>query len=84
MCKHIYYILVNITLSVPDKLYERMKKHSEYRWSRIAAQAFEKIMDRAEIMDELLDAGFEKNNKKIKEISNRIRKKELLSKKPKK
>ena len=31
--------MANLTLSVPDALYEEMKRHPEIRWSEVARQA---------------------------------------------
>ena len=36
----------NLTLSVPDQLHERMRKHPEIKWSEVARQAFAEKVDR--------------------------------------
>jgi len=40
---HIAHIthMTNITLSVPEKTYKRMKRHPELKWSEIARQSIE-------------------------------------------
>jgi hypothetical protein len=38
----------NLTLSVPDELHERMRKHPEIKWSEVARQAFEEKVEKLE------------------------------------
>ena len=44
----------NITLSVPEELHRKMRKHTELKWSDIARQAFEKKLKEIELMANLL------------------------------
>jgi len=44
----------NMTLSVPDDLYEEMKRHPEIRWSEVARQALRKKLDDLKRLDALL------------------------------
>ncbi len=46
--------MVNMTLSVPDSLHKEMLRHSEFRWSDIARQAFEKKIQEVHWIDKLL------------------------------
>jgi len=46
--------VTNLTLSVPDDLYEEMKKHPEIRWSEVARQALAKKLDDLRRLDALL------------------------------
>lgn len=46
--------MVNLTLSLPDQLYERMQQHRELKWSEIARQAFQKKLIEIEIMEKIL------------------------------
>ena len=46
--------MTNLTLSVPDDLYEEMKKHPEIRWSEVARQALVKKLDDLRRLDALL------------------------------
>ena len=39
--------MTNITLSIDDSVYKRMKKHSEVKWSEVARKA---IVDRLETL----------------------------------
>ena len=43
----------NITLAVPEELHEKMKKHSEIRWSEVARKAISQKMEDLEIMDRI-------------------------------
>ena len=57
MCLHIIQIvmaMVNITLSVSEQLYKKMKKHTELRWSDIARLAFEKKLLELDLIERLL------------------------------
>ena len=45
--------MANITLSIPEILYARMRAHSEYKWSEIARKAIEQKIDEAEFLDDL-------------------------------
>ena len=40
--------MANITLYIPDELYEKMKKHKEIKWSEIARQAIEVFIQQLE------------------------------------
>ena len=44
----------NITLSVPEELHKKMRRHTELKWSDIARQAFEKKLKDIELMEGLL------------------------------
>ena len=46
--------MANITLSVPEEMLEKMKRHTELKWSEIARQAFEKKLKEIELMEKLL------------------------------
>ena len=45
--------MVNMTLSVPEKLHEKMRMHPEFKWSEIARQAIEERINDAELLDDL-------------------------------
>ena len=48
--------MANLTLSVPDGLYEEMKRHPEIRWSEVARQALAKKIEDLQRLDSLLAA----------------------------
>ena len=43
----------NITLSIPDSLHKRLKKHREIRWSEAIRAMLEKRLEDLELMDDL-------------------------------
>lgn len=45
--------MANLTLSLSDALYARMREHSEYRWSDIARRAIEQKLVDAEMIEDL-------------------------------
>lgn len=59
--------MANMTLSVPDKLYTKMKQHTEMKWSDIARQAFERKLEEIEFMEKIL-----KRSKLTEEDAERI------------
>jgi len=44
----------NMTLSIPEELHKKMKRHTELKWSDVARQAFEKKVDEVEFMEKVL------------------------------
>ena len=65
---------VRISLSIPRSLAERMKKHSEYQWGKIAASLFERVLERSETVDDVITAASRGDLGKIKRISEQLRK----------
>ncbi|MFQ5815324.1 MAG: hypothetical protein ACE5G7_02390 [Candidatus Hydrothermarchaeaceae archaeon] len=63
--------MANITLSVSDDLYEKMKKHSEVRWSEVARKAIRKKIEDLEMLDKLTSKS-KLTEKDVEEISDRI------------
>lgn len=45
--------MTNITLTVPETLHRRMKKHNELKWSVVVRSTIEKKLDDLELMDKL-------------------------------
>ena len=45
--------MTNITLSVPEDLYKRMRKYNEIKWSIVVRDTIEKKLGDLEIMDKL-------------------------------
>ena len=45
--------MANITLSLPEALYARMREHSEFRWSEIARRAIAQKLDEFELAEDL-------------------------------
>lgn len=46
--------MTNMTLSVPEDLYKKMRQHTELKWSDVARQAFEKKLKEIELAERLL------------------------------
>jgi predicted CopG family antitoxin len=45
--------MTNITLSIPEDLHSRMKKHSEIRWSEVIRKTISEKLDNLELMDKI-------------------------------
>ena len=43
----------NVTLSIPEELHKKMKKHSEIRWSEVVRKSISGKIEDLEIMDKL-------------------------------
>lgn len=43
--------MVNITVSIPEELYKKMKKYSEVRWSEVVRKALADYIRRLEVME---------------------------------
>ncbi len=43
--------MVNITISISDELSEKMKRHSEVKWSEVVRKALASYVDRLEILE---------------------------------
>jgi len=70
--------MANMTLSIPEELHEKMRKHSEFKWSEVARKAFEeKVNDTILIEDLKSIARAEKEHSEGKTISHSAFLKEL-------
>ena len=45
--------MANITLSVPEKLHKKIKKHPEVKWSEVARQAIAEYIEKLELINKL-------------------------------
>ena len=45
--------MANITLSLPDEIYQKLKLHPEIRWSEIARRAIIQYLEDLELMEKL-------------------------------
>ncbi|MBI3333911.1 hypothetical protein HYZ97_00275 [Candidatus Pacearchaeota archaeon] len=64
--------MTNMTLSIPESLFEKMKAMKEMRWSEIARQAFESKIKEADFEESLLKKS-KITAKDIEEISSKIK-----------
>jgi len=64
--------LANITLSLPDNIYKKMKHFSEIRWSEVARKA---IINKIEVLEiaEKLASKSKLTKKDVKEFSDKIK-----------
>ena len=57
MCIHIYSHKVinmpNVTLSIPEDLHTKMKKHTEIRWSEVVRKTISQKIEDLDMMDKL-------------------------------
>lgn len=45
--------MTNLTLAIPEELHEKMKKHSEIRWSEVVRRTISDKIEDLELMDKL-------------------------------
>ena len=45
--------MVNVTLSVPEKLHKLMKSHPEIKWSEVARQAMWQYAEKLDVLDNI-------------------------------
>ncbi len=64
--------MVNITLSVDERIHKKMSKYSEIKWNEIARRAIERKINELEIEDDILGKS-KLTDKDVKEISERIK-----------
>jgi len=43
--------MVNVTVSVPESLYKKMKKYSEVKWSEVVRKALAEYIGRLEVIE---------------------------------
>jgi hypothetical protein len=46
--------MANITLSIPENLYQLIKKHKEVKWSEIARQAMWEYAQKLELLESIV------------------------------
>jgi len=63
--------MTNLTLSIPNELHERMKMHSEIRWSEIVRKTITQKVDALDVLDRIASKS-KLTKKDIDEISHKI------------
>lgn len=63
--------MTNITLSIPNELHSRMKKHSEIRWSEVVRKSISEKVDILDTMNRLTKKS-KLTLKDIQSISNKV------------
>ena len=46
--------MTNVTLSLPDDLHDKMKRHSEIRWSEVVRKSIREKVDLLDAMDKIV------------------------------
>ena len=64
--------MVNMTLSIPEELHKKMKKHRDIRWSEIARAAISHRIEDLEVMNKIASKS-KLNKKDVDEISKKIK-----------
>jgi len=64
--------MANITLAVEDDLHERMKRHSEIRWSEVARKSIRQKVEMLDAMDQIASKS-KLTKKDVDEISKKIK-----------
>ena len=61
----------NVTLAIPEALHEKMKKHSEIRWSEVVRETISEKIEDMEMMEKLVSKSkLTKND--VEEIAHKI------------
>lgn len=63
----------NVTLSIPEELHEKMKRHSEIRWSEVVRKSISNKVEVLDAMDKIAKKS-KLTQKDIDEISHKIKK----------
>ncbi len=64
--------MTNMTLAVPEDLYQIMQKHKEIKWSEVARQAMFEQARKIELMDKILSKST-LTEKDVETISKKIK-----------
>ena len=64
--------MTNMTLSIPEELYAKMKKLNEIRWSEVARRAIEERINDLEVMNKIASKS-KLTKKDADEISEKIK-----------
>ena len=62
----------NLTLSIPEELHKKMKKHKEFRWSEIARASIEQRINDLETMEKIVSKS-KLTKKDVEEIGKKIK-----------
>lgn len=63
--------MANLTLAIPDELHERMRTHSEIRWSDVVRKSIAQKVEILEVMDKIAKKS-RLTKKDLNEISHKI------------
>jgi hypothetical protein len=65
--------MTNLTLAIPDELHERMRMHSEIRWSEVVRKSIAQKVELLETMDKIAKKS-KLTKKDIDEIAHKVKK----------
>ncbi len=63
--------MTNLTLAIPDELHEKMKEHSEIRWSEVVRKTIAEKIEDLELMEKLTKKS-KLTQKDVDEIAHKI------------
>jgi len=66
-------IIGNITLALPEEMQNRMRKHSEIRWSEVVRKTISQKLEMLDAMDKIAKKS-KLTSKDVEEISRKIKK----------
>jgi len=61
----------NMTLSIPEELHKKMRKHSEIRWSEVVRKSITERIENLELLDNITKKS-KLTQKDVDEISDKI------------
>ena len=65
--------MTNITLAIPQELHEKMKHHSEIRWSEVVRKTITEKVETLELLDKITKKS-KLNKKDVEDLAHRINK----------
>lgn len=65
--------MTNMTLSIPENVHKRIKKHTEIKWSEVARQAIVEKLDQLETANMLAEK-LDLNPKELRELAQKVKK----------
>lgn len=65
--------MTNMTIGIPEDLYERMRKHPEIKWSEVARRAIRKYAERLDALDRLASSSKLKDDA-IDDLDHKVKK----------
>lgn len=65
--------MTNITLAIPNELHDKMKMHSEIRWSEVVRKSLAQKVEMLEVMDKIAKKS-KLTKKDVEDISKKIKK----------
>lgn len=64
--------MTNLTLAIPEELHEKMRRHSEIRWSEVVRKSISQKVEMLEVMDKIAKKS-KLTQKDVDDISRKIK-----------